>query len=453
DFANFLLWYSQAGTPRVKVTSSYNAESQTFSLKFSQEVPATPGQPVKEPMFIPIVVGLLDSSGKDMALSSLYHNGTLQSITSSGKPVTTTILRLTKKEEEFVFTDVSERPVPSLLQGYSAPIRLESDLSDSDLSFLLAYDSDDFNRWEAGQVLARKIMLQLVADYQQNKPLVLNNNFVDGLRRILTDSGLDKEFIARAITLPGEGEIMDMMDVADPDAVHAVRKFIKNQIASELKDVFLTVVKENRSSEPYEFNHANMARRALKNVALAYLTSLNTPELTELALHEYKTATNMTEQFAALVALSQNPGTVRDEALADFYNKWQHDFLVITKWFALQASSDIPGNVENVKKLLSHSAFDIRNPNKVYSLVGGFCGSLVNFHAKDGSGYSFLGELVVQLDKINPQVASRMVSAFSRWKRYDENRQSLAKAQLEMIVSANGLSENVFEIASKSLAS
>ncbi|GAB2211830.1 hypothetical protein Droror1_Dr00025167 [Drosera rotundifolia] len=453
DFANFLLWYSQAGTPRVKVTSSYNAESQTFSLKFSQEVPATPGQPVKEPMFIPIVVGLLDSSGKDMPLSSLYHNGTLQSITSSGKPVTTTILRLTKKEEEFIFTDVSERPVPSLLRGYSAPIRLESDLSDSDLSFLLAYDSDDFNRWEAGQVLARKIMLQLVADYQQNKPLVLNNNFVDGLRRILMDSSLDKEFIARAVTLPGEGEIMDMMDVADPDAVHAVRKFIKNQIASELKDVFLTVVKENRSSEPYEFNHANMARRVLKNVALGYLTSLNTPEFTELALHEYKTATNMTEQFAALVALSQNPGTVRDEALADFYNKWQDDFLVITKWFALQASSDIPGNVENVKKLLSHSAFDIRNPNKVYSLVGGFCGSLVNFHAKDGSGYSFLGELVVQLDKINPQVASRMVSAFSRWRRYDENRQSLAKAQLEMIVSANGLSENVFEIASKSLAS
>ncbi|KAL9251497.1 Puromycin-sensitive aminopeptidase-like protein [Drosera capensis] len=481
DFANFLLWYSQAGTPRVKVTSSYNAESQTFSLKFSQEVPATPGQPVKEPMFIPIVVGLLDSSGKDMRLPSLYHNGTLQSITSNGKPVTTTILRLTKcarqhaydslhfsfldtqvrllfsgikqKEEEFVFTDISERPVPSLLRGYSAPIRLESDLSDSDLSFLLAYDSDDFNRWEAGQVLARKIMLELVADYQQNKALVLNNSFVDGLRRILTDSSLDKEFIARAITLPGEGEIMDMMDVADPDAVHAVRKFIKNQIASELKDVLLIVVEQNRSSEPYEFNHDNMARRALKNVALAYLTSLNTPEFTELALHEYKTATNMTEQFAALVALSQNPGTVRDEALADFYNKWQHDFLVITKWFALQASSDIPGNVENVKKLVSHPAFDIRNPNKVYSLVGGFCGSLVNFHAKDGSGYGFLGELAVQLDKINPQVASRMVSAFSRWRRYDENRQSLAKAQLEMIVSANGLSENVFEIASKSLAS
>jgi len=189
----------------------------------------------------------------------------------------------------------------------------------------------------------------------------------------------------------------------------------------------------------------------LKNTCLD-LASLNEPDVTELALHEYKTVTNMTEQFAALLALSQNPGKVRDDALLDFYNQWQNDYLVVSKWFALQATSDIPGNVVNVQKLLSHPAFDMRNPNKVYSLIGGFCGSPVNFHAKDGSGYKFLGEVVLQLDKINPQVASRMVSAFSRWRRYDENRQALAKAQLEMIVSANGLSENVYEIASKSLA-
>ncbi|GAB2273903.1 Puromycin-sensitive aminopeptidase [Dionaea muscipula] len=453
DFANFLLWYSQAGTPRVKVTSSYSAESRSFSLKFSQEVPATPGQPVKEPMFIPVAVGLLDSSGKDMPLSSVYHDGVLQSITSNGQPVLTTILRVTKKEEEFVFSNVSERPIPSLLRGYSAPVHLESDLSDIDLFFLLAHDSDEFNRWEAGQVLARKLMLNLVADYQQNKPLVLNSKFVDGIRSILTDSSLDKEFIVKAITMPDEGEIMDMMDVADPDAVHAVRVFIRNQLASELKNEFLSMVKENRSSEQYVFDHPNKARRALKNISLGYLASLNTPEFTELALHEYKTATNMTEQFAALATLSRNPGTIRDDALADFYSKWQHEFLVVTKWFALQATSDIPGNVENVRKLLNHPAFDLCNPNKVYSLVGGFCGSPVNFHAKDGSGYKFLGEMVIQLDKINPRVASRIVSALSRWRRYDDTRQSLAKSQLEMIVSANGLSENVFEIASKSLAS
>uniref|UniRef100_A0A7N0U436 Peptidase M1 alanyl aminopeptidase C-terminal domain-containing protein n=1 Tax=Kalanchoe fedtschenkoi TaxID=63787 RepID=A0A7N0U436_KALFE len=195
-----------------------------------------------------------------------------------------------------------------------------------------------------------------------------------------------------------------------------------------------------------------MSRRALKNVAIGYLASLEEPDITELILNEYETATNMTDQFAALASLSQKAGKTRDDVLADFYSKWQHDYLVVTKWFALQAACDIPGNVENIRKLLSHPAFDMRNPNKVYSLIGGFCASPVNFHAKDGSGYKFLGEIVVQLDKINPNVASRMVSAFSRWKRYDETRQHLATAQLEMILSANGLSENVFEIASKSLA-
>ncbi|KAF3521815.1 hypothetical protein F2Q69_00046345, partial [Brassica cretica] len=417
DFANFLQWYSQAGTPVVKVASSYNAEARTFSLKFSQEILPTPGQPTKEATFIPVVVGLLDSSGKDITLSSVYHDGTLQTISSSS-----TILRVTKKEEEFVFSDIAERPVPSLFRGFSAPVRVETDLSDDDLFFLLAHDSDEFNRWEAGQVLARKLMLNLVSDFQQNRPLVLNPKFIQGLGSVLSDSTLDKEFIAKAITLPGEGEIMDMMAVADPDAVHAVRK-LRTIGAQRLMSLTTQIWRG----------------------VLAYLASLEDPSYVELALSEYKSATNLTDQFAALAALSQNPGKTRDDVLADFYNKWQGDYLVVNKWFLLQSSSDIPGNVENIHALQTTII-------QVYSLIGGFCGSPVNFHAKDGSGYKFLGDIVVQLDKINPQVASRMVSAFSRWKRYDETRQALAKAQLEMIMSANGLSENVFEIASKSLA-
>ncbi|KAK9716600.1 hypothetical protein RND81_06G244800 [Saponaria officinalis] len=452
DFSNFLLWYSQAGTPSVKVTSSYDAEKKTFTLDFSQEVPPTPGQSVKEPMFIPVAVGLLDSNGKDMPLSSVHHDGKLESLSVNGQPTYTTVLRVTKKDEKFVFSDVSERPVPSLLRGFSAPIRLESDITNDDLFFLLAHDSDEFNRWEAGQILARKLMLNLVADFQQNKPMNLNQKFVDGIKSILGDKKLDKEFIAKAITLPSEGEIMDVMAVEDPDAVHAVRTFIREQLALQLKPEFLRTVEENRGFEQYQFDHSNMSRRALKNLALAYLTSLDDLECAELALNEYKTATNMTDQFGALAAITQNPGRIHDEVLTDFYDKWQHDFLVVNKWFALQAMSDIPGNVENVKKLLEHPAFDLRNPNKVYSLIGGFCESPINFHAKDGSGYKFLGDVVVQLDNINPQVASRMVSAFSRWKRFDETRQTLAKAQLEKILSCNGLSENVFEIASKSLA-
>ncbi|CAI8591012.1 unnamed protein product [Vicia faba] len=371
-----------AGTPVVKVNTSYNAEGHTFSLKISQEIPPTPGQ-------------------SDIPLSSIYHNGALQPVSSSGQSVSTTILRVTKKEEECVFTDIFEKHVPSLLRGYSAPIRLQSDLTEDDLFFLLANDYDEFNRWEAGQILARKLMLNLVDDFQNNKPLVLNSNFVGGFKRILTDSSLDKEFVAKAINLPGEGEMMNLMEVADPDAVHIVRSFIRKQLASELKSEFLSTVENNKSSGEYVYDHSNMSRRALKNVSLTYLASLEDQEFTDLALQEYNTATNMTKQFAALASIAQNPVKIRDDVLADFYEKWQNDYLVVNKWL------------------------------------------LVNFHAKDGSGYEFMGDIVLQLDKINPQVASRMVSAFSRWKRYDETRQKLAKAQLEKILSSNGLSKNV----------
>ncbi|TYH07208.1 hypothetical protein ES288_A08G214800v1 [Gossypium darwinii] len=409
-----------------KSYSSYNTEADTFSLKFSQEEPPTPGQPVKEPMFIPVAVGLLDSSGRDVPLSSMYHNGTLQSVACNNQPVLSTVLRVTKAAKMSVaYLYVLSFSI--FLVGYSAPICLEYDLIDKDLFFLLAHDSDEFNRCR----------------FPTKQTLALNPKFVQGLRSILCDTGLDKEFIAKAITLPGEGEIMDMMEVADPNAVHAVQTFIRKEIASQLKSEFLNTVKNNRSSDEFVFNHPKMAQYALKNVAL---------DIMELALHEYKAATNMTERFAALAAITQKPGKTCNDELTDLYNKWQHDFLVVNKWFALQAMSDIPGNVENVCNLLSHPAFDLRNPTKVYSLIGGFCGSPMNFHAKDGSGYKLLGEIVLQLDKLNPRVASRMVSAFSRWRHFDESRQKLAKAQLEKIVSVNGLSENIFEIASESLS-
>ncbi|EPS65572.1 hypothetical protein M569_09205, partial [Genlisea aurea] len=242
DMSNFLLWYSQAGTPSLKVTSSFDSQAKTFTLKFSQNVPATPGQLKKETMFIPVALGLLDSNGSDIPLSSVQHNGKIESLTDGGQPVHTAILRVTQKEEEFIFSDILERPVPSLLRGYSAPVRMDTDLTDSDLYFLLANDSDEFNRWEAGQVLARKLMLTLVSDFQQNKPLKLNPEFLHGIRSILGNSNLDKEFIARAITLPGQGEIMDLMETADPDAVHAVRVFIRKQIASQLREELLNAV-------------------------------------------------------------------------------------------------------------------------------------------------------------------------------------------------------------------
>ncbi|KAI5066062.1 hypothetical protein GOP47_0018686 [Adiantum capillus-veneris] len=428
NLANFGLWYSQSGTPILTIYTSYDASAHTFQLKCRQEIPPTAGQPTKEPMLIPLAIGLLGSKGQDLPLTSVYDGASLKSLKDDcGNGVTTVVLRVEKAEQEFIFTDILERPVPSLLRGFSAPVRLVSDVADEDLLFLLAHDSDEFNRWEAGQTIGRKLILSLVSALQQGKELFINKDFVNGLRSTLCNSSLDKEFIAKAITLPAESELMDLMEVADPDAVHTARRFVVKQIASSLRQEFLDAVNTNRSNEVYEFNHESMARRALKNVSLGYLASLNEPETIQLALNEYNTATNMTEQIAALAAIAQNPGELRTEVLSKFYEQWQKDSLVTNKWLALQALSDIPGNVKNVEALLDHPAFDMKNPNKVYSLVGGFCGSAVNFHAKDGLGYRFLGDMVLKLDKINPQVASRMVSAFSKWKKFDLHRQELAK--------------------------
>lgn len=453
NLANFALWYSQSGTPVLTVRTSYDPDAHTLQLTCRQEIPPTPGQPSKEPMLIPLAVGLLGSQGQDLLLTSVYDGESLKSLKSeSGDGMTTVVLRVEKAEQEFVFMDIPEQPVPSLLRSFSAPVRLISDLTDENLLFLLAHDSDEFNRWEAGQTMARKLILSLVSSVQRDEKLVIDSVYVNGLRSILCDSTLDKEFVAKAITLPAESELMDLMIVADPDAVHTVRRFVVKEIASRLRQEFLDAINANRSNEAYAFDHESMARRALKNIALGYLASLNEPETTELALNEYKVATNMTEQIAALAAIAQNPGDLRTEVLSKFYEQWKRDSLVINKWLALQAMSDIPGNVKNVKNLLDHPAFDMKNPNKVYALVGGFCGSAVNFHAKDGSGYQFLGDMVLQLDKINPQVASRMVSTFSKWKKFDSCRQELAKEQLERIAKADGISDNVYEIASKSLA-
>ncbi|XP_024396860.1 puromycin-sensitive aminopeptidase [Physcomitrium patens] len=453
-FPTFPLWYAQAGTPTLTVITSYDADAQTFTIKCKQVVPPTPGQSKKEPMLLPLAVGLLDSHGHDMRLTSVKDGASLHHLTSAdGDYTTTAVLHVDKTEQEFTFMNITEKPVPSLLRNFSAPVRLVSDVTNEDLYFLLAHDSDQFNRWEAGQTLSRKLMLDLISAHQRGEKISVDSAFIKGIRSILLDSSLDKDFAARCLTLPAEGEIADLMDVADPDAVHIVRRFVVREVSACLREDLLNTVKLNRSSIAYDPSHEHRARRALKNVALGYLASLNEPETIDVAVNEYKIASNMTDQLAALNAICQNPGNLRSKSLADFYEQWKEEALVMNKWLALQAMSDIPGNVENVRRLLDHPAFDIRNPNKVYSLIGGFCTSAINFHAKDGSGYTFLADVVLQLDKLNPQVASRMVSSFSRWRRFDEERQALAKAQLERITSQNGLSDNVFEIASKSLAS
>ncbi|EFJ15976.1 hypothetical protein SELMODRAFT_234175 [Selaginella moellendorffii] len=447
----FLRWYSQAGTPILTVSTAYDAAARSYTVKCKQEIPSTPGQPVKEPTLIPLAVGLLNSKGEDMVLTELLDGGSLKSLKdTAGGPAKTAVLVVDKEEQEFTFLNLPEKPVPSFLRNFSAPVRLVTPtVTDDDLLFLLAHDSDEFNRWEAGQTMGRKLMLDLIPKAQRNEQLAVPSAFVEGMRRIC-GKGTNTSWRKRTDGL--DGGCRSRCSTYCPKICDK-RACVETEARFPENCEYRLIVTENRSSDPhYTFDHKNKARRSLKNLALGYLCSLDEADTTELALKEYKSATNMTDQFAALSSLCQNPGDVRDEALANFYEQWKDETLVVNKWLVLQSMSDIPGNVKNMRRLLDHPSFDMKNPNKVYSLIGPFCRTAVNFHAKDGSGYEFLAEVTLQLDKMNPQVASRMVSSLSRWKRFDEGRQSLAKAQLERIAKTDGLSENVFEIASKSLA-
>eukprot|EP00271_Cylindrocystis_brebissonii_P003482 TRINITY_DN1448_c0_g1_i1.p1 TRINITY_DN1448_c0_g1~~TRINITY_DN1448_c0_g1_i1.p1 ORF type:complete len:1052 (+),score=213.47 TRINITY_DN1448_c0_g1_i1:442-3156(+) len=456
DLKGFNTWLGQAGTPTLTVWTKYDETNHTFTVHCRQETLPTPGQPEKLPVVLPLALGLLSrKDGSDMELTSLFDGEKFSSVPrgADGATPTSTVLNYRKTEQEFTFVDIAEKPVLSILRDFSAPIRLVSDATEEDLLFLLANDSNEFSRWEAGQTLSRRLMLQMVEAKQKGEEIAVPASFIEAMGTVLKSDNLDEAFLARMLTLPSESELADLMEVADPDAIHAVHKALTKTIA---KSLGLTLVKKGKAcretaKDGYTVEHKSKARRALKNVCLAYLASTNEAGYTNLALKEFQSATNMTEQLGALVALAQNPGPERDQALEAFYEQWKDDRLVMNKWLGLQASSAIPGNVELCRSLLKHPAFDIKEPNKVYALLGGFCSCGVNFHAKDGSGYEFVADVVLELDGLNAQVAARMASAFTRWRKHDAQRQALAEAQLKRIVGTKGLSPNLFEIASKCL--
>jgi len=456
DLSDFARWYAQAGTPRVKVSTAYDAATRQFTLRCSQHTPATPGQTEKLPVVIPLTVGLLDPvTGADLKLSIASGKGSLND------GATTAVLRFSAAEETFVLSasgakDTTSAPVPSLLRDFSAPVILEcDDLTEDKLVFLMAHDSDPFNRWDAGQTLARRLLLRLVAAHGAgDKALEVPQQFVDAMRAVLVSADApdaDKAFIARAMALPTESELVEALESADPIAIHEVRKHLVRTLATALQPQLQAALTANTSTGAYKNDGPSRAQRSLKNTALAYLSSLRTPDIAAEALRRYKAADNMTDQLAALASLSGHASPQREEAMAAFAAQWSNDPLVMNKWFSIRGGEDLPGNVGAVRELLNHPCFDAKNPNKWYSLLGAFCGSAVNFHAADGSGYAFLADCVVQLDKSNAQVAARMAGAFTRWRRYDGHRQTLMKAQLERL-SKIVTSDNVLEIVTKSLA-
>ncbi|UEM04022.1 aminopeptidase N [Skermanella rosea] len=443
DLGQFRRWYSQAGTPELAVTGEYDAAARTYRLTVRQSCPPTPGQPTKLPFHIPLALGLLDPSGADIPLRLAGE---------PGPAGTSRVLDVTEPEQVFEFVDVPRQPVPSLLRGFSAPVKLRAPYTDDDLTFLMAHDGDAFNRWEAGQTLATRLLLDLVADRAENRPLELSPGFIDAFSRIIRDPDLDPAFAAQALTLPSEGYLGQQMPVIDVDGIHEVRTFARRAIAGRLRDDLLATYRAMGGNEPFSIDAAAIGRRALKNLALGYLMALEDAEAVELCVGQFHNAQAMTDVIAALGLLADTRLPQREAALRRFYDLWKDEPLVVDKWFSIQAMSERPETLDEVTALLAHPAFEIRNPNKVYALIGGFAGgNPVRFHDAGGGGYRFLADQVLALNRLNPQVASRMVKMFARWRKYDPQCQALMRAELERIVGTPGLSRDVFEIASKSL--
>ncbi len=445
DLGQFARWYSQAGTPRLEVAGHYDPVEASYTLTIRQSTPPTPGQPDKEPLLIPLAVGLLGPDGHDLPLQ----------LAGEARPGgTTRVLRVSAAEETFRFVNLPAQPLPSLLRNFSAPVRLAFPYSDEELAFLFAHDSDPFNRWEAGQRLATRLLLAMVAAGQQGGEAPSPAAFIAAFRAALGDPGADPAFLALALTLPAEGELADAMAVADPLAVHAARQLLRRQLAEALGAEFAACLAALSDSGPYAVDAAAIGRRSLKNLCLAYLAAAGGAEAAADCLARCRAADNLTDRLAALVALAGMERPEYDEALADFYAVCRDNPLVIDKWLNAQATSCRADTLPRVVALLDHPAFTLKNPNRVRALVGAF--ALANpavFHAADGSGYRFVADRIIEIDPLNPQLAARLAGSLSRWRRYGEERQGQMRGQLERIRAQAGLSRDVGEIVGKSLRS
>ena len=443
DLSQFMRWYDQAGTPLLTVSDDYDQAAGAYTLTVTQSCPATPDQPVKEPFHIPFTVGLLDGEGRELPLRL---TGEAQAAGSSR------VLELRQRTESFRFLEITERPVPSLLRNFSAPVKLEYPYSEQDLALLMTRDGDPFVRWEAGQVEAVQLIMSLVADYQAGRELQLKEAFVSSFGRLLADEKQDRAFLAEALTLPSESYLAEQMEVIDPVAIHQAREFVRASLGERLRPALLAVRAACAPSAPYRPDDGLAGCRRLSNLCLSYLMATGTREAVGLSMTQFKGADNMTDSLGALATLAGCACHERSEALCAFFDRWREDRGSIDKWFSLQASSRLPDTLSRVIELLDHPDFDIRNPNRVRSLIGVFSqGNQLRFHEASGAGYRFLADQILRLNTINPQIAARMLTPFSRWRRYDPARQELMKKELSRILAEPGLARDVYELAAKSL--
>ena len=437
----FSRWYSQSGTPVVTARGVYDAEAKTYTLHLSQQTPPTADQHEKQPLLIPVETGLLSPEGHavDLKTDDAYRT-----------EADSAMLLLDEAEKQFVFRNVPEAPVPSLLRGFSAPVKLECDYSESELALLLTHDSDSFNRWEAGQLLGKGAILANVERRGRGEAMQLSDGLIDAFGTLITDEQADPALLAEAIALPDEVYLAELVNEVDVDGLHAARTFVKTSLAKALNDALLERYESVSDRGPYRKTAKAIASRSLRNACLSYLAE--TPAGQTIAERHLADSDNMTDTLAALGVLVRARAASAAAALAEFEKRWSGDALVMDKWFSLQAS--VPGaqTVADVRRLLEHPAFSIRNPNKVRALLGVFSASNPTaFHAADGSGYRLLSEQVIELDTLNPQVAARLVAAFNPWIRYGHERRLLMQAELERIAVKPGLSGDVEEIVTSAL--
>ena len=433
DFAQFMRWYNQPGTPHVAVDGHYDAESQTYTLTCTQSNRRASDD---APYLIPIRVALFSEAGTLLAGSERT-------------------LHLTATSQSFVFNDVAAEPVPSLLRDFSAPVYLDFDYTPEQLGLLLAHEADPFNAWEAGQRLASTLILDAAQAIAAGREPRWPETFTTACRRLLqTQARRGAAFVAEALTLPGEGTLAELLEVVDPDALHAARNALRRHLAEALEGEFSGLYAALAIREPYAPSSEQAGKRALRNVCLGYLLELDTDASRQLALAQFQSADNMTDQFAALSALANVNAAVcpqREQALADFHARWKDEALVVDKWLAVQSTSRRPDTLATVKALTAHPAFDAGNPNKIYALIRNFGANLARFNAADGSGYAFMAERILDLHDKNPQVASRLARCFDRWKKFDAGRQAHARAALERIRQHQGLSRDVLEVVTRAL--
>ncbi|MBE4346748.1 aminopeptidase N [Vibrio parahaemolyticus] len=436
DLKQFRLWYSQSGTPTLRVNSEYNTEAKTYALTVEQFTEATQDQAEKQALHIPFDIELYDSKGQVIPLiinGESVHN----------------VLDIKQDKQTFVFENVAEQPVPSLLREFSAPVKLEYDYSDAELIFLMKHATNDFARWDASQMLLAKYIRQNVTNVQTGSEVQLSEDLIDAFRGVLLDENLEPAFIAQVFSLPSINEITGWYKQIDVDAVDTVLNSITVSLSAALEDELSATYHTLKQAE-YTIDHAAIGKRALRNQCLQFLA--HTDKGNTLVKAQYEAANNMTDTIAAMSAANSAQLECREELMADYSDKWKHDGLVMDKWFALQGTNPAEDALEKVKATMNHEAFSLKNPNRTRSLIGSFlAANPVRFHDKSGSGYQFAGEILRQLNDSNPQVASRMIDPLLKFRKYDEARQAMIRAELEKLKAMDNLAKDLFEKVTKAL--